>query len=128
MIKIKKTLARSLHIVGGGRAGSNKMSILQQAEASMNPTTFSTEFLEKQFAKMNAQELKEKMKIGGEDLTGDYTKDEMIQLILWGNRPSSHIRGSFHAWIGDKKKKNPELSIFQNRYPQQPQMFWSEKK
>lgn len=54
---------------------------------------------------MNAQELKSVMKIGGEDLDGDYTKEEMIQLILWGNRPGSQIRGSFHAWIYDKKTK-----------------------
>ena len=81
------------------------MSILQAAKASMNPTTFSKEFLEKQFARMSAQELKSVMKIGGSDLEGDYTKDEIIQLILWGNRPSSQIRGSFHAWIYDKKHK-----------------------
>jgi hypothetical protein len=54
---------------------------------------------------MNAQELQDVMKIGGEDLDGNYTKDEMIQLILWGNRPGSKIRGSFHAWIYDKKTK-----------------------
>ncbi len=71
----------------------------------MNPTTFSKQFLEQQFAKMDAKELKSAMKIGGEDLDGDYTKDEMIQLILWGNRPGSKVRGSFHAWIYDKKNK-----------------------
>jgi hypothetical protein len=81
------------------------MSMLKQVKASMNPTTFSKEFLYKQFAKMDAKELKSVMKIGGEKLDGDYTKDEMIQLILWGNRPSSKIRGSFHAWIYDKKTK-----------------------
>ena len=81
------------------------MSILQAAKASMNPTTFSKEFLEQQFAKMSGQELCNAMKIGGEDLDGDYTKDEMIQIILWGNRPSSKIRGAFHAWIYDKKTK-----------------------
>ena len=41
----------------------------------MNPTTFSKQFLEQQFAKMDAKELKSAMKIGGEDLDGDYTKD-----------------------------------------------------
>lgn len=67
--------------------------------------TFTKEFLERQFARMSGKELQNVMKIGGEDLIGDYTKDEMIQLILWGNRPGSKIRGSFHAWIYDKKKK-----------------------
>lgn len=71
----------------------------------MNQTTFSKEFLERQFARMSGKELQDVMKIGGEDLNGDYTKEEMIQLILWGNRPGSKIRGEFHAWIYDKKNK-----------------------
>ena len=72
----------------------------------MNQTgTFTKEFLERQFARMSGKELQNVMKIGGEDLDGDYTKDEMVQLILWGNRPGSQIRGEFHAWIYDKKNK-----------------------